>query len=251
MDMKKMKSIYWNAKVYTGEAKLQQAFLIEEGVFAAVGTNEEILALADGDTDVTDLKGCFVCPGFNDSHMHLLGLGQSLKAAQLSLHTNSLTGMIEYFRRFALEHPPREGQWLWGRGWNQDYFTDTDRMPYRTDLDAISTTYPIMITRACGHCCVVNSRVLEIAGITGDTPSPEGGNIGKENGVPDGRLYDNAIDLLTPYIPLPDKEELKTLLQKFLKRVFVSNPTGEFNRAPATLVEGMPYDMMLMYLIRS
>lgn len=50
---------------------------------------------------------------------------------------------------------------------------------------------------------------------------------------------------------MADKEELKTLLQKFLKRVFVSNPTGEFNRAPATLVEGMPYDMMLMYLIRS
>jgi len=50
---------------------------------------------------------------------------------------------------------------------------------------------------------------------------------------------------------MADKEELKELLQKFLKRVFVSNPTGEFNRAPATLVEGMPYDMMLMYLIRS
>ncbi len=212
--MKKMKSIYWNAKVYTGEAKLQQAFLIEEGVFAAVGTNEEILALTDGDTDVTDLKGRFVCPGFNDSHMHLLGLGQSLKAAQLSLHTNSLTGMIEYLRRFALEHPPREGQWLRGRGWNQDYFTDTERMPNRTDLDSISTTYPIMITRACGHCCVVNSKVLEIAGIDAKTPpAPEGGRIGMENGVPDGRLYDNAIELLNPFIPLPDKEELKDMMR--------------------------------------
>ncbi|MDR9826035.1 amidohydrolase family protein, partial [Vibrio sp. FNV 38] len=110
-------------------------------------------------------------------------------------------------------NPPRPGSWLLGRGWNQDYFTDVSRLPSRADLDSVSAEVPIMLTRACGHCCVVNSRVLEIAGITGDTPSPEGGNIGKENGVPDGRLYDNAIDLLTPFIPLPDKEELKNMIR--------------------------------------
>lgn len=208
-----MKSIYYNAAVYTGETKLQQAFLVEEGAFTAVGTNEEILALADRDTVVTDLKGRFVCAGFNDSHMHLLSLGQSLKAAQLSRHTNSLAGMINYLRLFAAEHPPRDGQWLRGRGWNQDYFTDTNRMPDKADLDAISTRYPIMITRACGHCCVVNSKVLEIVGITGKTLSPEGGRIGMQNGEPDGKLYDNAIELLNPFIPLPDKEELKDMMR--------------------------------------
>ena len=208
-----MKSLYYNAQVYTGEETLQQAFLIEDGVFSSVGTNDQILAQADKDTVLTDLEERFVCPGFNDSHMHLVSLGQSLQAAQLSEHTNSLAGMMDYLRLFASENPPRNGQWLRGRGWNQDYFTDTDRMPNRTDLDAISTQYPIMITRACGHCCVVNSKVLEIAGITAQTPSPDGGDIGMENGMPDGRLYDNAIELLNPFIPLPDKEELKDMMR--------------------------------------
>ena len=208
-----MRSIFYNGKVYTGEKTLQQAFLVENGWIEDVGQDEEILALADEETVCTDLAGCFVCPGFNDSHMHLLNLGQSLNAAQLAQHTDSLEGMLAYLGEYAQAHPPRPGRWLLGRGWNQDYFTDVSRMPSRADLDAISAEVPIMVTRACGHCCVVNSRVLEIAGIDGNTPSPDGGTVGQENGVPDGRLYDNAIDLLTPFIPLPDREELKEMIR--------------------------------------
>ena len=208
-----MRAIWYNGQVYTGEETLRQAFLVEDGVILAVGSNAVIRALADDDTVCSDLGGRFVCPGFNDSHMHLLNLGQSLNAAQLAQHTDSLSGMLSYLRDYAASNPPRPGSWLLGRGWNQDYFTDVSRLPSRADLDSVSAEVPIMLTRACGHCCVVNSRVLEIAGITGDTPSPEGGNIGKENGVPDGRLYDNAIDLLTPFIPLPDKEELKNMIR--------------------------------------
>ena len=208
-----MRSVYYNGKVYTGEKVLRQAFLVEDGLIAAVGSDKEIRALADDATLCIDLEGCFVSPGFNDSHMHLLNLGQSLNAAQLAQHTGSLSDMLGYLREYAAEHPPRQGRWLLGRGWNQDYFSDVARMPNREDLDAISADIPIMITRACGHCCVVNSRVLEIAGIDGTTPSPAGGTVGKENGQPDGRLYDNAIDLLTPYIPLPDKDELKDMIR--------------------------------------
>jgi hypothetical protein len=122
--------------------------------------------------------------------------------------------MLEHLAAYLRENPPRPGQWLIGRGWNQDYFSDVSRMPDRHDLDAISSEIPILITRTCGHCCVVNSRVLELAGIGPDTPSPEGGDIGREeNGQPDGRLFDNAIDLLSPVLPLPDKEGLKEMIR--------------------------------------
>ncbi|MBQ4186761.1 MAG: amidohydrolase [Firmicutes bacterium] len=204
-----MKEIYYNAKVYTGEDTLCEAFLVENGLFQAVGSDKEMLALADMGTVCRNMKGAFIAPGFNDSHMHLLGLGQSLHAAQLAQHTDSLAGMLDYVREFAEKNPPREGRFLQGRGWNQDYFTDVHRMPSRWDLDSISTDYPIMLTRACGHCCVVNSRVLAMAGISASTISPEGGRIGMENGEIDGRLYDNAISLVTRLIPPPDKEELK------------------------------------------
>ena len=209
-----MRSIFFNACVYTGTDVFSQAFLVENGIFTATGTNEEILAQGGQDAVLTDLEGRFVCPGFNDSHMHLIGLGCSLAAASLSQHTDSLAGLLSYLQRYAAENPPGEGRWLQGRGWNQDYFTDTDRMPDRTDLDTISTDYPIVITRACGHCCVVNSRALEIAGITGKTNSPAGGRIGMRCGEPDGRLYDNAIDLVEPLIPAPGKEELKDMIRR-------------------------------------
>ena len=148
-----MKAIWYNGKVYTGDETLQQAFLVQDGLFRAVGNDAEILALADADTVRTDLAGRFVCPGFNDSHMHLLGFGQSLGAARLAEHTGSLAELLAYLREYAAENPPREGRWLRGRGWNQDYFADTSRMPDRHDLDAVSAEFPILISRACGHCC--------------------------------------------------------------------------------------------------
>ena len=209
-----MREIFFNGKIYTGGETLQEAFLVEDGCFGAVGKNAEILALADENTPRTDLQGRFVCPGFNDSHMHLVSYGRSLGAARLAEHTGSLAELLAYLRDFAAKDPPQEGKWLTGRGWNQDYFADVSRMPDRHDLDAVSEDFPIMITRACGHCCVVNSRALEIAGIGPDSASPPGGLIGMADGRPDGRLYDNAIELASACIPEPDKEEIKDMIRR-------------------------------------
>ncbi len=214
-----MKTIFYNGRVYTGEDTEEQAFLVEDGLFKAVGSDREILSLGEPDTLLLDLEGRFVCAGFNDSHMHLLGFGQFLLDARLSEHTGSLSEMLEYLKEYAASHPPREGRWLLGRGWNQDYFSDSSRMPDRNDLDAVSTEYPILLTRACGHCAIANSMALRIAGITASTPSPDGGSIGTEDGEPDGRLYDNAIDLVKPFIPAPDKEELKNMIRSAVREL--------------------------------
>ncbi|MBR3168599.1 MAG: amidohydrolase [Erysipelotrichaceae bacterium] len=206
-----MRTLYYNGNIYTGEGKAS-AFVVEDGRFAEVG-NEE---LKNSSYDRTvDLQGQFVCAAFNDSHMHLLGYGSSLKMADLARHTDSLQGMLEYLREYAAAQDLRPGQWIRGRGWNQDYFSDVQRMPDRHDLDSVSTEYPIVVTRTCGHSCVANTKALELAGISASTKPPVGGDIGREaDGTPDGRLYDNAIDeLLDPFIPLPDKEELKEMIR--------------------------------------
>ena len=212
-----MRILYYNGRVYTGELPLCEAFIVNDGRFEKTGTNEELLK--ENCDEKTDLKGRFVCAGFNDSHMHLLNYGQSLSMALLSEHTDSLSGMIAYLKDFLKEHPRTNGQWLRGRGWNQDYFSDVNRMPDRHDLDEVSKDIPIMVTRACGHACAVNSKVLEIAGITKDTVSPDGGKIGMENGEPDGRFYDNAMGLINPYIPLPEKEELKEMIRAACRKL--------------------------------
>ncbi|MBQ6367256.1 MAG: amidohydrolase [Erysipelotrichaceae bacterium] len=206
-----MRTLYYNGNIYTGEGSAT-AFIVEDDRFAEVG-NEELQNNAY-DAKV-DLQGRFVSAAFNDSHMHLLGYGSSLKMADLAKHTSSLKGMLDYLREYIDSLELRPGQWIRGRGWNQDYFADVKRMPDRHDLDSLSTEYPIVITRSCGHSCVANSKALEIAGITAETKAPIGGDIGREaNGEPDGRLYDNAIDeLLDPFIPLPDKEEIKDMIR--------------------------------------
>ena len=107
-----MKSLFFNAQVYAGGKVSRRSFLVENGRFTAVGPDAEILRLAGSDTDRINLHGLFVCPGFNDSHMHLISLGQSLRTAQLSGHTGSLAGMLAYLRQFAAGHPPRNGQGL-------------------------------------------------------------------------------------------------------------------------------------------
>ena len=152
-----MKTIYKNGTVYTGKLPLVEAFAVENGTFVFAGSNCEADALTEAEDKVVDLGGKFVCSGFNDSHMHLLNYGGSLLKAQLAAHTESLEDMLKCLDTFQKEHPRKDGAWLMGRGWNQDYFADVDRMPNRYDLDRVSTEVPICATRACGHCLVVNS----------------------------------------------------------------------------------------------
>ena len=205
-----MKTIYYNGKIYTGELPLQQAFVVKEDRFIYVGDSETARAMADADDCMIDLEGNFVCAGFNDSHMHVLGFGKMLQEARLDEHTTSLAEMLEHLKAFAAEH--KEG-WILGRGWNQDYFTDENRMPNRYDLDKVSTKQPISIVRACGHCLVVNSKALEMLGITGETPQPEGGQIEMENGEPNGRLFENGLNLVYDAIPAPNKVQVKQMLR--------------------------------------
>ncbi|MBQ9951144.1 MAG: amidohydrolase [Clostridia bacterium] len=206
-----MRTIYHNAAVYTGTLPLQQAFVVEDDRFLFAGSDED--ALAYSADSVVDLGGAFVCAGFNDSHMHLLNFGQTLTIAPLHEHTRSLEDMIACL---AASRPGRGG-WIRGRGWNQDFFTDADRMPNRWDLDKASSEHPVLATRACGHALVVNSKALEILGITAETPQVPGGQIVMENGQPNGVFFDNAMDLIYSALPAPGKEDVKDMLRAACK----------------------------------
>ena len=212
-----MKTIYYNGRVYSGSLPLVQAFAVEGDKFIFAGSDEQALALwAEGDEKV-DLAGQFVCAGFNDSHMHLLNYGQSLNMAPLYAHTGSLEEMLACLRDFVAVNPGIRGQWLMGRGWNQDYFSDVQRMPNRWDLDKVSTEIPICAVRACGHALVLNSRAIELVGVTADTPQPEGGQIVLEKGVPNGIFFDNAMEPVYEAIPAPGREELKNMIRSACK----------------------------------
>lgn len=201
-----MRTIFYNAAVYTGTLPLQEAFGVEDDVFFFTGTNAE--ARKQAADRFVDLQGAFTCAGFTDSHMHLLNYGQSLVIAPLHQHTGSLADMLHCLAKTS----PGPGNWILGRGWNQDYFADERRMPNRWDLDKVSADRPVCAVRACGHALCVNSKALELLGITGETPRIEGGQIVMEDGRPNGVFLDNAMDLVYGAFPVPDRGSLKRMI---------------------------------------
>lgn len=215
-----MRQIYKNGKIYTGEGSLCEAFLVENGIFTKVGTNHEMMSCKRIEDTVIDLKGKFVCAGFNDSHMHLVYFGYSLGMVDLSNHTGSLKEMKKTLKNFIRERKIKKGTWIRGRGWNQDYFTDEKRFPTCYDLDEVSKEHPIFITRACGHICVVNSKALEILGITAEAPDTVKQYCETdEDGIPNGIFREDAMDFVYKKLPAFSVNEVKTMILDAAKEV--------------------------------
>ena len=208
-----MKTIYHGGQVFTGSLPLAQAFAVEDGRFLAAGTDAELLALrAEGDV-LVDLAGRFVCPGFNDSHMHLVNYGNLMNMCDLTgSATVSLAAVQSALRAFAASHP--DG-WIIGRGWNPDYFSPATDIPTRHDLDAVCADRPICITRCCGHCLVVNTCALDMLGIDASTPVPEGGAIDQAaDGSLTGVFRDTAMVMIQTRLPKHDKAALKQMIRQ-------------------------------------
>ena len=201
---------YDHARIFTADGSFAECFVVEDEHFAFVGSSEDA-SRCFPDAQHVDLRGQFVCPGFNDSHMHLLNLGNMLTQAQLTPATDSLSSVLSALADYTRTHETEE--WIIGRGWNQDYFTDVCRYPTRDDLDAVCPDKPCLITRACGHTAIANTCALELAGIADSAPYVEGGRVvTDECGRPNGLLEENAIDLVTDAIPLPSRAQIKQSL---------------------------------------
>ena len=162
-------------------------------------------------TESIDLRGRAVLPGLIDSHLHLLGYGFSLQAVDVS-GTKSLGELRSRVATRAATVTP--GQWITGAGWQQDGFSER-RMPSRHDLDAAAPDNPVALHRVCHHAIVANSRALELAGVTADTPDPPGGAIDRDpaTGEPTGILREQAMELVTRQIPEPSHEQALAALR--------------------------------------
>ena len=187
-----MSTLIYNANIYCSRGNFAQAVLIENGIIRAVGTNEALLALAPADAERYDADGRTIVPGFNDSHMHLQTVGELLGSIQL-LGATGIGDVRDRIRAFIEKNHPAPGSVLYGMGWNQDYFTDEPRLLRSADLDEVSTEYPIILERACGHILVANTAAIQKAGITNDTAPVPGGAIDHdESGVLTGIFRENA-----------------------------------------------------------
>ena len=192
-----MKRCFINAAIWK---RPETVILVEDGRIAKLGFTKEMQNEIQECEEVIDLTGQFVCPGFVDSHLHLLEYGRYLENVQLHACT-SRQQVLDLLKQQEKELEP--GEWLLGRGFNEELF-DVPEMPTKSDLDAISTVRPIAVTRSCGHKMVVNSKALELANMDEDS-MVEGGTIDFEHGF----LEETAITVLHEAWPKETEESIR------------------------------------------
>ena len=200
--------IYVNGKVFTGDAagSIAEAVAIRDGRIAAVGTNDEALALSSSSTEIVDLDGNLMIPGLFDNHVHAgVGRGQLMewKGGLISAVPEWVreAGTIPELRQAIARQAIRIGPGEWVVGALSREVWHNQILPTRSDLDVATTDNPVLLTRG-PHTTVLNSMALEIAGIDRTTVFPGGGHIGHdEDGEPNGRLYDSARRLVEDVAP--------------------------------------------------
>nr|WP_307732452.1 amidohydrolase [Massilia sp. MB5] len=156
-----------------------------------------------------DLQGKTVLPGLIDAHGHVFGLGYIASGVELYSST-SLDGALKTVQAFAEANPQRS--WLVGNGWNQEIWK-LGRFPTAAELDGATGERPAMLRRVDGHAAWVNSKALQLAGITRDTKDPAGGKIERDaDGNATGILVDNAMELMDGVVPRPGDLERRAAL---------------------------------------
>lgn len=194
-------TIWHNGNILTGvgletaRPERVTAMAVANGEVLATGSDAEILRLRGARTDLIDLRGAFVMPGFNDAHLHL-GLTARLLTSVDLIGVRSLSEMQARVRAAAEQAAADE--WLRGGGWDQTVWTD-GRLPSRADLDAVTLGHPAVFQRVDIHIAVANSAALAAAGITRATANPAGGEIDRDaTGEPTGILRETAMRLVQP-----------------------------------------------------
>ncbi|MBE2183377.1 MAG: amidohydrolase [Anaerolineae bacterium] len=185
------------------------AMVDDSGRIRWVGSLGAMPTIEGADTpERINLEGRTLIPGFNDAHVHIwkLGLLLTVQVDARAAAAPDIASIVMNFAARAQDTSP--GVWLTGRGYNEVELPEY-RHPTRYDLDRASTEHPIALTRTCGHMIVANSKALELAGITRETPDPPGGFVVHDgSGEPTGLLQETAQGLLTRVIPDYDDETM-------------------------------------------
>ena len=176
-----------------------EAVAIKDGKIFAAGSTSEIENYHGNNTQVIDLNGKFVMPGFNDSHAHFLGIGNSKQI--LDLHGAKNWDEVIAIVAKAVESS-KPGDWIIGRGWHQEKFNpkpmpNVNGYPVHNELSKASPNNPVMLTHASGHAVFANAKAMQIAGINRSTANPDGGTIVRDSlGNAIGVFEENAENLI-------------------------------------------------------
>jgi predicted amidohydrolase YtcJ len=229
--------IFMHANVYTGvpansqfsSIDREEAIAIRGDRVQAVGKNIDIQKLKGPETQVIDLNGHFLMPGFNDAHLHLADAGLQ----KLSVDLVGVKSLDEFRSRLrARVETAKPGQWILGGGWDETLWP-VKTLPSRWDLDEVSGDYPVFLDRVDGHLAVANTRALQLASITLASRDPEGGKIDRdESGQPTGILRDTAQKAVRAVIPRPNHEDRHQAIEVALADLAANGITSAQDYSP-------------------
>src|SRR5580698_10352853 len=186
-----------NGKIVTLNAAqpTAQAIAVRGDKIAALGSNADAAKWIGPQTKVIDLHGQLAIPGFIEGHGHFTGIGEYRLGLDLR-ESRTWDDIVAQVARAAQKAKP--GEWIVGRGWHQSKWDkvpdpNVEGFPLHASLDKVSPNNPVLLTHASGHAVFVNSKALEVAKVTRDTPNPSGGEILKDaQGNPTGLLRETA-----------------------------------------------------------
>ncbi|MEV5011059.1 amidohydrolase family protein [Streptomyces sp. NPDC056159] len=234
--MTKADLVFTHGPVHTGDpARTRASSLAVTGERITAVGHDEVRELIGPRTEVVDLSGKLLLPGFQDAHIHAVYGGMELAECDLS----GTVGVDEYLRRireFADDHP--DSAWITGGGWSMESFEGG--LPNRQLLDAVVPDRPVYLVNRDHHGAWANTRALELASVTRDTPDPTDGRIEREaDGTPSGVLQEGATGLVARLVPAKTAaDRLDGLLraQRLLHSLGITGwqdaLLGEFNGQP-------------------
>ncbi len=224
-----------------------EAIAVTGHTIAAVGSRDEIQTWVGDATQVIDLEGRFVIPGFIEGHGHFLSLGRSRTILDLT-RADSWDEIVSQVAAAAREAPA--GAWIFGRGWHQEKWSVqpaqvVDGVPLHAVLSAASPDHPVQLTHASGHASIANAKAMALAGITRASADPPGGTIVRDDaGEPTGLLRETAQGLLQPAIEATeaalsdaDREARRRLWARLAGEVALSHGVTSFQDAGSSFEE--------------
>ncbi len=220
-----VEAVYYNGKIHTLDAArpVVEAISVAGGRVVETGSSRELLERSAPLTRTIDLGGRAVIPGLTDAHAHFLGYAKLATRLDLvgTASLDEILGMVA-----AKAASIRTGEWILGRGWDQNDWPDT-RYPERPALDRIAPDNPVFLVRVCGHAAYVNSAALRAAGVSRSTADPQGGKILRDaRGEPTGILLDNAVELVSKAVPPLSRDEKRTLMVAAAHRCLAAGLVG-------------------------
>lgn len=203
-----------NGYTFSGDELISfETMIIEDGKIVDVGGSD----LAENPSgEIIDLEGKTVLPGLIDAHGHVMGLGYQELNVNLS-GIETLEATLDTIKAYAEANP--ELEWIQGRGWNQTLWEENE-FPTAADLDEVVNDRPVWLTRVDGHAAWANTKAMELAGISRETPDPQGGKVIRDRaGNATGVFIDAAENYINQIVPEPTKVEMELALKKALEQM--------------------------------